>query len=178
MLVFDDLHWADRPTLQLLRHLVRSPQPRRVLLLGTYREAELEPGHPLLELIADVRREGLLKRLELGGLAEPEVAELVAALGVPAAEPAFVHALHGETDGNPFFIEEVVRHLRESERELHADISLTEAGVPDGVREVTGAAPAAARPGVAPGAPGRRRDRARVRLRRARRRSRRSTTTR
>jgi len=137
VLVFDDLHWADRPTLQLLRHLVRSPQPRRALLLGTYREAELEPGHPLLELVADVRREGLLHRLDLGGLAEPEVAELVAALGVPSAEPAFVRALHGETEGNPFFIEEVVRHLRESERELHADISLTDAGVPDGVREVT-----------------------------------------
>ena len=108
-----------------------------MLLLGTYRETELEPGHSLLELVGDVRREGLLKRLDLGGLAEPEVAELVAALGVNGAEPAFVRALHGETEGNPFFIEEVVRHLRESERELHADISLTEAGVPDGVREVT-----------------------------------------
>jgi tetratricopeptide (TPR) repeat protein len=135
--VFDDLHWADRPTLQLLKHLVRSPQPRRALLLGTYRDAELEPGHPLLELIGDVRRENLLKHVELGGLAEPEVAELVAALGVPSAEPAFVHALHGETDGNPFFIEEVVRHLRDGDHELHADVSLTEAGVPDGVREVT-----------------------------------------
>jgi DNA-binding SARP family transcriptional activator len=137
VLVFDDLHWADRPTLQLLKHLVRSPQPRRALLLGTYRDAELEPGHPLLELIGDVRRENLLKHVELGGLAEPEVAELVAALGVPSAEPAFVHALHGETDGNPFFIEEVVRHLRDGDHELHADVSLTEAGVPDGVREVT-----------------------------------------
>ncbi len=137
VLVFDDLHWADRPTLQLLRHLVRSPRPRQALLLGTYREVELEPGHPLLELIADVRREGMLKRLELTGLAEREVAELVTALGVPAAEPAFVHALHGETEGNPFFIEEVVRHLRDSERELDAEVSLTDAGVPDGVREVT-----------------------------------------
>jgi DNA-binding SARP family transcriptional activator/tetratricopeptide (TPR) repeat protein len=137
VLVFDDLHWADRPTLQLLRHLVRSPQPSRALLLGTYREAELEPGHALLELIADVRRDGMLKLLALGGLAESEVAELVSELGVPGAEPAFVHALHGETDGNPFFIEEVVRHLRESDRALEADISLVEAGVPDGVREVT-----------------------------------------
>jgi DNA-binding SARP family transcriptional activator/tetratricopeptide (TPR) repeat protein len=137
VLVFDDLHWADRPTLQLLRHLVRAPQPRRALMIGTYREAELEPGHPLHELIGDVRREGLLKRIELGGLAEPEVAELVAALGVPGAEPAFVHALHGETEGNPFFIEEVVRHLREGDHDLRSDVSLTEAGVPDGVREVT-----------------------------------------
>jgi DNA-binding SARP family transcriptional activator len=138
VLVFDDLHWADRPTLQLLKHLVRSPQPGRALLLGTYRDAELEAGHPLHELVGDIRREGLLARMELAGLDEPEVAELVVALGVPAAEPAFVHALHGETEGNPFFIEEVVRHLRESDQELRADVSLTEAGVPDGVREVTG----------------------------------------
>ena len=137
VLVFDDLHWADRPTLQLLRHLIRSPQPRRAMLLGTYRETELETGHPLLELIGDVRREGLLKRVDLGGLAEPEVAELVAELGVPDPAPSFVQALHGETEGNPFFIEEVVRHVRGSGRALQADISLTEAGVPDGVREVT-----------------------------------------
>jgi DNA-binding SARP family transcriptional activator len=137
VLVFDDLHWADRPTLQLLKHLVRSPQPRRALLLGTYRDAELEPGHPLLELIGDVRRENLLRHIALAGLAEPEVAELVAALGVPSPEATFVRALHGETEGNPFFIEEVVRHLRDSEHDLHADVSLTEAGVPDGVREVT-----------------------------------------
>jgi DNA-binding SARP family transcriptional activator/tetratricopeptide (TPR) repeat protein len=134
VLVFDDLHWADRPTLQLLRHLVRSPQPRRALLIGTYREAELEPGHPLLELIADVRREGMLERLELTGLDECEVAQLVTELGVPSAERSFVHALHGETEGNPFFIEEVVRHVSGSR---HADISLAEAGVPEGVREVT-----------------------------------------
>ena len=137
VIVFDDLHWADRPTLQLLRHLVRAPQPRQALILGTYRDAELEAGDPLHELIGDIRREGMLKRIELGGLAEPEVAELVAALGVPAAEPAFVHALHGETEGNPFFIEEVVRHLRDGHHDLRSVVSLTEAGVPDGVREVT-----------------------------------------
>jgi DNA-binding SARP family transcriptional activator len=137
VLVFDDLHWADRPTLQLLKHLVRAPQPRRALIVGTYRDAELEAGDPLHELIGDIRREGLLKRIELGGLAEREVAELVVALGVPTAEPAFVYALHGETEGNPFFIEEVVRHLREGDHDLRSDVSLTEAGVPDGVREVT-----------------------------------------
>ncbi|HET9740810.1 MAG TPA: AAA family ATPase [Solirubrobacteraceae bacterium] len=137
VLVFDDLHWADRPTLQLLRHLVRAPHPRRVLLLGTYRDAELESDHPLLELAAGIRREGALTRVALSGLAEAEVAELVAALGVDGVQPAFLRALHGETEGNPFFIEEVVRHLRAGGRRLHATGSLTEAGVPDGVREVT-----------------------------------------
>ena len=137
VVVLEDLHWADRPTLQLLRHLVRAPQPRHVLFVGTYREAELAPGHPLHELIGDLRREGALRRLELGGLGEQEVGELVAALGVsePAAE--FVSALHGETEGNPFFIEEVVGHLRQEGERLGTEVTLADAGVPDGVREVT-----------------------------------------
>jgi len=134
VLVFDDIHWADRPTMQLLRHLVRAPQPRRMLVLATFRE-EVE-ADPKAELVADIRREGLLRRVELTGLDEREVAELVAALGVVAPDPRFVAALHGETEGNPFFIEEVVRHLRESDHELEADVALTEAGVPEGVREV------------------------------------------
>ena len=137
VLVFDDLHWADRPTLQLLRHLVRSPAPRRVLFLGTYRESEISDRHPLHELIGDLRREGTMRRLELGGLAEPEVAELVAELASAPASEAFVHALTGETEGNPFFIEEVVRHIRDTAGALSEEMTLEQAGVPEGVREVT-----------------------------------------
>jgi DNA-binding SARP family transcriptional activator/tetratricopeptide (TPR) repeat protein len=136
LLVLDDLHWADRPTLQLVRHLVRGPQPGPALLLGTYREAELEADHALRELIAGLRREGTLRRLELGGLERREVAELVAALGGADASPSFLAALHAETEGNPFFIEEVVRHLLASAGELGDAPALAAAGVPDGVREV------------------------------------------
>ena len=137
VLVFDDLHWADRPTLQLLRHLVRSPAPRRVLYLGTYRESEISERHLLHELIGDLRREGTLRRLELSGLSEPEVAELVISLASAPASESFVRALAGETDGNPFFIEEVVRHIRDTAGALSEEVTLEEAGVPDGVREVT-----------------------------------------
>jgi DNA-binding SARP family transcriptional activator/tetratricopeptide (TPR) repeat protein len=137
VLVFDDLQWADRPTLQLLRHLVRAPAPRRALFVGTYRESEVSDRHPLHELIGDLRREGTLRRLELSGLAEGEVGELVAELAAAPASPPFVRALHGETEGNPFFIEEVVRHIRETAGALSEEMALEEAGVPDGVREVT-----------------------------------------
>ena len=130
VLVFDDLHWADRPTLQLLRHLVRSPAPRRVLFLGTYRESEISDRHPLHELIGDLRREGTLRRLELAGLAESEVGELVAELASAPATASFVHALAGETEGNPFFIEEVVRHIRDTAGALTEEVTLEEAGVP------------------------------------------------
>ena len=137
VLVFDDLHWADRPTLQLLHHLVRAPAPRRALFLGTFREPEVGVSHPLQELIGDLRREGTLRRLELAGLAESEVAELVAELAAEQASAGFVRALHGETEGNPFFIEEVVRHVRETAGDLGEETALEQAGVPDGVREVT-----------------------------------------
>src|SRR4051794_31090249 len=137
VLVFDDLHWADRPTLQLLRHLVRAPAPRRGLFAGTYRESEISDRHPLHELVGDLRREGTLRRLELTGLAEAEVGELVAELASAPATESFVHALAGETEGNPFFIEEVVRHIRDTAGALTEEVTLEEAGVPDGVREVT-----------------------------------------
>jgi DNA-binding SARP family transcriptional activator len=137
LLVFDDLHWADGPTVQLLRHLVRSPQPQRTLFLGTYRDAELEPRHPLPELVASLRREDTLIELALDGLAPDEVAELMEAHGADAPSSELVAALHGETEGNPFFVEEVMRHLRETPGGLEGEIDLEEAGVPEGVREVT-----------------------------------------
>ncbi len=136
VLVLDDLHWADRATLQLLRHLVRGPQPAPALFVATYREAELEPDHPLRELVAGLRREGSLRRLDIGGLGLGEVAELVEALDGGRPTPAFLAALHAETEGNPFFIEEVVRHLLATAGELGDAPALAAAGVPDGVREV------------------------------------------
>jgi DNA-binding SARP family transcriptional activator/tetratricopeptide (TPR) repeat protein len=135
LLVLDDLHWADSPTLQLVRHLIRAPQPRRAMFLGTYREGEVTDGHALADVVASLRREAMLTEVPLGGLAEAEVGELVAALGAEAPSPGFVASLHGETEGNPFFVEEVVRHLRESPDGLSGD--LEDAGVPAGVREVT-----------------------------------------
>jgi DNA-binding SARP family transcriptional activator len=137
LLVFDDLHWADSPTVQLLRHLMRAPQPRRTMFLGTYRDAELEDGHPLPELIASLRREDLLTHVQLDGLAPGEVGELMEAHGADEPSSDFVSALHGETEGNPFFVEEVMRHLRDTEGGLDGTVDLEEAGVPEGVREVT-----------------------------------------
>ena len=57
LLLIDDLHWADKPTLSLLRHVVRGSEAAALLLIGTYRESEVVAGHPLGELLADLRRE-------------------------------------------------------------------------------------------------------------------------
>ena len=168
VVVLDDLHWADRSTLLLLRHLLRSRPHSRLLVIGTYRAVELAPEGPLASAIADLRREHLFSELELAGLTEPEVAALVARRRGADPDPAFVRALHEETEGNPFFAEEVLRNLPEPGSELDAQGRLAGDRVPP--RRARGRRPPprpplprrarAARPGG--------RDRPRVRARGAR----------
>jgi len=146
LILLDDLHWADKPSLVLLRHLARSARPVALLVVGTYRETDLVRTHPLAEVLADLRREVRVERLRLRGLDEAELGALVAARGEQEAPVAFVRALHEETEGNPFFAEEVLRHLVESgalRREgghWIADRPLAELGLPEGVREVVAGA--------------------------------------
>jgi DNA-binding SARP family transcriptional activator len=136
LVVLDDLHWADLPTLQLVGHLVRAPAPERVLFLATTRAEE--GSEALGSLLTGLRREGVLQRIDVSGLDAEETGALVTALGGRTATPAFVEQLHGETEGNPFFIEEVVHHLTDDEGHLGGALALDEGGVPEGVREVTG----------------------------------------
>ena len=139
LIVVDDLHWADRATLLLLRHLARAHVHAPLLLLGTYRTTEVEPAQPLAELLADLRREELALRLTIDGLDEQEVGTLISAWSGRRPSPELTHALHSETEGNPFFIREVVRHLGERDpaalRGGRDDLSLDQVGVPEGVHE-------------------------------------------
>ena len=97
LLVIDDLHWADKPTLLLLRHLLRHADPARLMVLGLVRDVEVGDDHPLTELIADLRRERRFNRLVLDGLSEREADALVAARldAQPSAE--FVRGLREQT---------------------------------------------------------------------------------
>ncbi len=122
LLVLDDLHWADRPTLLLLRHLGRMVERVPVLILATYRDTEVDRGHPLAATLADLRRERPLVTIGLDGLSDAEAADL---LGV---DRELARALRERTDGNPLFLEELSRHLEESGGD----------GVPPGVKEVIG----------------------------------------
>jgi DNA-binding SARP family transcriptional activator/tetratricopeptide (TPR) repeat protein len=131
--LLEDLQWADKPTALLLRHVVSSIQAERVLVIGTYRETEL--GEPLVSVLAELRRERALERLRLGSLYRGEVATLMAAWLGSTPPANFTHALHRATEGNPFFIEEVLRHLLEVGAVEGRLASFTEAGIPDGVRE-------------------------------------------
>ena len=124
VLLFDDLHWADQPTLLLLRHLVRAATPSRLLVVGAYRDVEVDAGSPVAELIADVRRELPLELVELKGLDEEETEALIEAHQGSAPEPGLAARLRELTGGNPFFLEESLRAIEDPE------------GVPAGVREV------------------------------------------
>ncbi len=148
LVVLDDLHWADRASLGLLRHMASVGRADHVLVVGTFRPGDLGRSHPLTALLAELRREPGVERVDLGGLTEPEVVSLVEAVaGHELDDPSLTlaAALHRETDGNPFFVGELLRHLSESGRldrsrgRWHVtDAAVTGTDMPQSVRDVIG----------------------------------------
>jgi len=148
VLVLDDLHWADAPTLNLLKTLARSVKGNRLLIIGTYRDMDLDRRHPLAEALADLRRERLFERVLLRGMSQLEVSallEMVAQHDMNQGDLVLAAALHRATEGNPFFIEETLRHLVETGRIFRREgrwvsdaTNINEMGIPEGVREVIG----------------------------------------
>jgi class 3 adenylate cyclase/tetratricopeptide (TPR) repeat protein len=142
VLVIDDVHWADKPTLALLRQLVRTVSDARLLILGNYRQLDVGRGHPLAELIAERHRGVPLSLIAVEGLDREEVAALAAAWASQQAPAELVSLLWEETEGHPFFVQEVLRHLLEAgviyERRgrLRTAGSLELLGVPTSVKEV------------------------------------------
>jgi DNA-binding CsgD family transcriptional regulator len=146
LLSLDDLHWADRSTLLLLLHLARRLQGARLLIAGTYRTVEVEPSHPVFQVLAELRRERLDERIHLGPLSLAGTGELLAGLGEGRAAAAVVEAIHEQTQGNPFFIEEVVRQLQAEGRDLSDELAVTGVTIPESVRQVIGVRLARLRP--------------------------------
>jgi len=147
VLVLDDLHWAGKPTLLLLRHLLRAEEASRILVIGTYRDTDLDRTHPLSELLADLRRSPGVERFPLSGFTTEEVEAFVAAAAgeeLDDAKRALAAAVHAETEGNAFFVGEVLRHLAESGAIVQRDgvwqaaVNLEDMAIPEGVREVIG----------------------------------------
>ena len=149
LLVLEDLHWADKPTLLLLRHLIAATDSSRLLVLGTYRPTDLGAEHPLTDVLAVLRREEQVRRVDLHGLNDAEVVALLeAAAGHSLDDQGVVlaHALYRETDGNPFFTREILRHLAETgaisqraDGRWIAEVDFRgHGGLPTSVREVIG----------------------------------------
>ncbi len=148
VLVLEDLQWADIQSIQLLRHLVRESETSRLLIIGTYRD-DIDASHPLAQLLGALHREQRVSRMALGGLDEAGVlAYLKAAWGGMRDDGAadLAHAVYGETDGNPFFVSEVLRHLletgslfRDDDGSLRFTAPLSEIALPESIRQVIGA---------------------------------------
>jgi tetratricopeptide (TPR) repeat protein len=148
MLILDDLHWADEASLLLLRHVGRCLGRQRLLVIGTYRDTDLVRGHHLSSVLADLRRVDGVDRVDLEGLDAAGVTELMARLGGHELDDRGIELANvvlTETEGNPFFVGEILRHLAESgaiyesEGRWVSDAeSVADMGVPQGIREVVG----------------------------------------
>lgn len=147
VIVLDDVHWARKPTLLLLRHLLKTTSHLQLLIVATYRDTDLDRTHPLSEMLADMRRQSGVERLMLHGLDERGVVEFLertAGHDLDGPGLALAAAVGRETEGNPFFIGEVLRHLSESgalvfrDGRWTTDLELHDFGIPEGVREVIG----------------------------------------
>jgi class 3 adenylate cyclase/tetratricopeptide (TPR) repeat protein/energy-coupling factor transporter ATP-binding protein EcfA2 len=135
VLLLDDLHWADRGTTLLLKHLLVTTELTGLVIIATLRHTEPEDDNGLADLIAELRRVNGVRRIDVEGLPSDEVRDLVASMlrGASQAIAAIADAVHRETDGNAFFVVEMVRHMLET----GADVSggpLPE--LPVGIREV------------------------------------------
>jgi class 3 adenylate cyclase/tetratricopeptide (TPR) repeat protein len=140
LLIFEDLHWADESTMLLLRHMGTQLDATRLMILGTYRDDELDADQPLTRSIGPLIRDAGAIDLHPRMLSEAEVAAVVSARAGQDAPPELVDLIFAETQGNPFFVEELYRHLRDSGRLFddegawRTDFQLGETEVPQGVR--------------------------------------------
>jgi class 3 adenylate cyclase len=145
-LVLDDLHWADAQSLALLKHLLRSGEQAAFQMIATYRDSELGKDHPLTGMLADLRSLQGVQRIALHGLGADEVAQIMTAVAGHELEAdglELAAQIAAETNGNPFFVGEILRGLSESGAlafdEASARWSIdSSAGIalPESVREV------------------------------------------
>ncbi len=144
LLVLEDLHWADDVTLLLLEHVAGQLSQMPVLIVGTYRDVDLEVSRPLAKTLQHLVRERLVEKMSLARLDESGVARMLDGLSGLETPADLVAKIHEETDGNPFFVEEVYLHLEEEGRlfdetgQWRAGLAIGELDVPEGVRLAVG----------------------------------------
>ena len=142
--VFEDLHWADEPTLLLLQHLAQILATTPMLLIGTYRDVELDVTRPFAKTLETLLRQKLATRMSLRRLPVGGVENMLAAMSGQTPPPSLARVVFEETEGNPFFVEEVFRHLSEEGRlfdetgKWRQGLRVDNLQVPEGVRLVLG----------------------------------------
>jgi hypothetical protein len=145
LIVLEDLHSADKGTLEMLEHVARNLADRRLLLVGTYRDVEVDRMHPLSAALAELRRLPHFGRVLLRGLNADEVRRMLSAIAGQDVPWGLAEAVHRQTEGNPLFVQEVVRYLaeegiieREKGRWRAGSDTPVEMRIPDGLRDVIG----------------------------------------
>ncbi|MCH8802301.1 MAG: AAA family ATPase [Chloroflexi bacterium] len=135
VIVLEDLHWADRSSLMLCEFISREISDARVMLLGTYRDVEVDRNHPLSQTLGALIREPNFGRVQLGGLEPSDVGRFVElSVGVTLTQPD-LEMVHTRTEGNPLFLNELVRLLDDEDAAASGDWTTS---LPQGVRDVIG----------------------------------------
>ena len=141
-MILEDLHWADDSTLALLDHLAQRLSDLPVMVIGTYRDAELNVTRELAKTLEDLLRGRRATRVALSGLPRDEVAAMLNSLSGKSVPGAVVGEIYAETSGNPFFVEELFRYLEEEKRlydaagQFHSELKIGEQDAPPSVRLV------------------------------------------
>ena len=139
MLVLDDLHWADEPSLLLLQFLAQQLADSSILVVGCYRDGELSRQHPLSETLARISREAVYQRHALRRMDHDDTAHYIEVAAGTNVSPTVVEAIYARIEGNPFITTEVVQLLSDrGELAQESDRGPSEIRIPEGVREVIG----------------------------------------
>ena len=144
LVILEDLHWADEGTLSLLTHVARSVRNLPVMFIGTFRDYELRSNGPLAQTIDECTRLHLLERVNLHGLSAASVADMIRTWSGQEPPPSLVDAIYSRTEGNPFFVEESYKHLKEQGRlfdssgKFHTSFKADDLEVPPSVRLIIG----------------------------------------
>ncbi|MFI5366306.1 MAG: AAA family ATPase [Candidatus Binatia bacterium] len=138
LLILDDLHWADRPSLLLLQFVAREIHDAHVVVVGTYRDVGLGRRHPLTQTLGELARVPISRRIPLHGLSQEDVARFIE--GVTGVQPpaGLAAAVHSKSEGNPFFVNEIVRLLTADEHWARHEQAPATLNIPQTVREAIG----------------------------------------
>jgi hypothetical protein len=145
LIVLEDLHDADRGTLDLLVHMARNLEGARLILVGTYRDVEVDRSHPLSSALAELRRGQNFLRVPLRGLTAEEVQRMMASVSQQDVPWPMAEVVHRQTEGNPLFVQEMLRYLVEEGLVERREGALRRVGdetlvgrIPEGLRDVIG----------------------------------------
>jgi tetratricopeptide (TPR) repeat protein len=144
LLLLEDLHWADESTMLLLQHIVQRLREIPALTVGTYRDTELDVARSLAKALEELLRQRLAHDMVLKPLPEADVAAMLQKRSEQKPPARLVELIYRETEGNPFFVEEIFKHFAEEGKLFdvkggwRSDVEIGEAEVPRGVRLVIG----------------------------------------